>query len=264
MSNATTPGKLAFDDVGSGPPVVLLHGSPLSREMWAPQVSALRDAYRVITPDLRGFGDSPGFTQTPSMDRMADDVAELLDALQIRERIVLGGLSMGGYVAFAFARRHGNRLRGLILADTKAEADDAEGKANRDRLIAFTAQHTGRDVLEQMLPKLVCPETLTQRPEVVALVRQIGERQTPAGIIQALQAMRDRPDSVASLAAIGVPTLVLVGEKDTLTPPSLAETMAARIRGAKLVRIADAGHLANLENPTQFNVVVRSFLQSLS
>jgi pimeloyl-ACP methyl ester carboxylesterase len=257
-------GKLAFDDVGTGLPVVLLHGSPLSREMWAPQVSALRDAYRVITPDLRGFGDSPGFTDTPSMDRMADDTAELLDDLKIAERVVLGGLSMGGYVAFAFARRHGRRLRGLLLADTKAEADDAEGKANRDRLIAFTSQHTGSDVLEQMLPKLVCPETLSRRPAVIEVVQQIGAKQKPASIIQALQAMRDRPDSVPSLAAINVPTLVVVGEMDALTPPSLAETLAARIRGAKLVRIAGAGHLANLENPAAFNAAVLSFLRSLS
>jgi 3-oxoadipate enol-lactonase len=258
-----TQKKMAFDDVGTGPPVVLLHGSPLSREMWVPQVSALQDAYRVITPDLRGFGDSPGFTDTPSLDRMADDIAELLNDLKISERIVLGGLSMGGYVAFAFVRRHGSRLRGLILADTKAEADDAEGKANRDRLIAFASQHTGRDVLEQMLAKLVCPETLTKRPDVVALLRQIGDKQTSAGIIGALQAMRDRPDSVPSLASITVPTLIVVGEKDAITPPALAETMAARIRGAKLVCIAGAGHMANLENPNEFNTAVRSFLDSV-
>jgi 3-oxoadipate enol-lactonase len=256
-------GTISFDDVGTGLPVVLLHAFPLSRAMWAPQLEALHDSHHVIAPDLRGFGGSAAFTETPSLDRMADDVAELLDELHIRERIVLGGLSMGGYVAFAFARRHTNRLRALILADTKAEADDAEGKANRDRLIAFAAQHTGHEVLEQMLAKLVGPETRTQRPAVVESIREIAASQTSAGIIGALQAMRDRPDSGPSLAAIAVPTLVVVGEQDALTPPSLAETLAARIRGARLERIAGAGHLANLEKPAEFNAAVRSFLERL-
>jgi len=256
-------GTISFDDVGSGQPIVLLHAFPLSRVMWAPQLEAFQSSYRVIALDLRGFGGSVAFAETPSLDRMADDVADLLDELQIRERIVLGGLSMGGYVAFAFVRRHADRLRGLILADTKVEADNTEGKANRDRLIAFAAQHTGRDVLEQMLPKLVGPETMEQRPEVVESIRQIAASQTSAGIIGALRAMRDRPDSVPSLAAIAVPTLVMVGEQDALTPPSLAETLAARIRGAKLVRIAGSGHLANLEKPAEFNAAVRSFLVEL-
>jgi pimeloyl-ACP methyl ester carboxylesterase len=244
-------------------PVVLLHAFPLSRAMWAPQIAALQDCYRLITPDLRGFSGSAGFTDTPSLDRMADDVAQLLDDLQVRERIVLGGLSMGGYTALAFARQHADRLRGLILADTKAEADDAEGKANRDRLIAFAGQHSAGDVLEQMLPKLLAPATMAQRPEVVASLRQIAARQTSAGIIGALQAMRERPDSGPSLAAIAVPTLVIVGEQDILTPPPLSESLAARIRGAKLVHIAGAGHLANLEKPDEFNAAVRAFLAGL-
>lgn len=257
-------GTISFDDVGAGMPVVLLHAFPLSRVMWEPQLAALRDSYRLIALDLRGFGGSRGFTETPSLDRMADDVAELLDELQIRERIVLGGLSMGGYTALAFARRHADHLRGLILADTKAEADDAEGKANRERLIAFAAQHTALDVLEQMLGKLIGPETMTQRPEVVKAVRQIAANQTSAAIIGAQQAMRDRPGSGPSLAAIGVPTLVIVGEQDTLTPPPLSESLAARIRGAKLVRIAGAGHLSNLEKPSEFNASVRAFLAELT
>jgi pimeloyl-ACP methyl ester carboxylesterase len=232
--------------------------------MWAPQLAALQDSYRVIAPDLRGFGGSVGFTETPSLDRMADDVAELLDELKIRERIVLGGLSMGGYTALAFARRHADRLRGLILADTKAEADDAEGKANRDRLIAFAAQHTARDVLEQMLAKLVGPATMAKHSEVVESLRQIAANQTSAGVIGALQAMRDRPDSGPSLAAIAVPTLVIVGEQDTLTPPSLAESLTARIRGAKLVRIAGAGHVSNMENPAEFNAAGRAFLADVA
>jgi pimeloyl-ACP methyl ester carboxylesterase len=169
--------------------------------MWAPQIEALQDAYRLIVLDLPGFGGSRGFTGPPSLDRMADTVAELLDELKIGEGIVLGGLSMGGYTALAFSRRHAGRLRGLILADTKAEADDAAGKANRDRLIAFASQNTARAVLDQMLAKLVGSETMAQRPDVVETIRQIAESQTSEGIIGALKAMRDRPDSGPSLSA---------------------------------------------------------------
>lgn len=256
-------GTIRFDDVGSGPPVVLLHAFPLSRVMWEPQIEALQDSYRVITPDLRGFGGSQGFTDSPSLDRMADDVAELLEELHIRERVVLGGLSMGGYAALAFARRHSGRLRGLILADTKAESDDDAAKAYRARTIAFAAEHSALDVLEQLLDKLVCPQTMSERPEVVAMVRRIAASQSSAAIIQSMQAMRERPDSRPSLSAIAVPTLVVVGENDTFTPPSQSETLASGIRGAKLARIPGAGHFSNLENPAAFNAAVRSFLQGL-
>jgi pimeloyl-ACP methyl ester carboxylesterase len=262
-NQVSAQGMISFDDVGAGSPVVLLHAFPLARTMWAPQIEALQDAYRLIVPDLPGFGGSRGFSGPPSLDRMADEVAELLDELKVTERVVLGGLSMGGYTALAFARRHAGRLRGLILADTKAEADDAEGKANRDRLIAFASQNTARAVLDQMIAKLVGAETMARRPEVVETIRQIAEGQTSEGIIGALQAMRDRPDSGPSLSAIGVPALVVVGEQDALTPPTVAESLAARIRGAKLVRLEGAGHLSNLERPDLFNTAVRSFLQEL-
>lgn len=255
---------ISYDDAGSGPVVVLLHAFPLSRAMWAPQMEALRATHRVLAMDLRGFGGSKAFADPPSLDQVADDVAGLLDELGIKDRIVLGGLSMGGYAAFAFVRRHAARLRGLILADTRAEADDAEGKTNRDRLMAYAAQNTARDVLDQMLGKLVAAETRTRHPEVVESIRSIASSQTPAAIIGALKAMRERPDSGPTLASITVPTLVIVGEKDTLTPPAMSESLAARIAGAKLVRIEDAGHLSNLEKPERFNAAVREFLQELT
>jgi 3-oxoadipate enol-lactonase len=263
INQVTADGTITYDDVGSGPVVVLLHAYPLSRLMWKPQLDALQDSFRILAPDLRGFGGSSGFTGTPSLDQVADDVARLLDELKIGGPVVLGGLSMGGYAAFAFVRRHEARLRGLILADTKAEADDAEGKANRQRVIAFAGQNTARAVLDQMLAKLVGAETLARRSLVVEDVRQIAAQQTSAGIIGAQQAMRDRPDSGPTLDGINVPTLILVGEQDTLTPPAQAEKMAARIRGARLVKIEGAGHLSNLERPDRFNAAVRSFLQEL-
>src|SRR5262245_36162492 len=150
-----------YDDAGSGPPVVLLHAFPLSRAMWRPQVEALRQNYHVLTPDLRGFGGTSPFRGSPSIDRKADDVAGLLDALKLTGPVVVGGLSMGGYVALAFARRHTQRLRALVLADTRAEPDDEEGRANRNRLIAFSHSHSARDVLDATLPKMVSAATRT-------------------------------------------------------------------------------------------------------
>jgi 3-oxoadipate enol-lactonase len=264
MKDEVSAGGLSFDDVGDGPAVVLLHAFPLSRAMWRPQVEALQNDYRVIAPDLRGFGGSRAFAGAPSVETMADDVAALLDELKVAGPLVLGGLSMGGYVALAFARRHPARLRGLVLADTKADADDAEGRANRDRLIAFAENNTARAVIDQMLPKLLGADTTARRPEVVEEARSIASRQTAAGIVGALKALRDRPDANPGLGAIAVPALVLVGRDDALTPPAKSEELAARIPNARLVVLDWAGHLSNLEQPDRFNAALRSFLQSLA
>jgi pimeloyl-ACP methyl ester carboxylesterase len=252
-----------YDDAGRGRPLVLLHAFPLSRAMWPSQLAELAHDGRVIAPDLRGFGGTSPFAGPPALEQMADDVAALLDALGVREPVVLGGLSMGGYVALAFVRRHAARLRGLILADTRAEADSAEGKANRDRLIAFARAHPARDVVEQMLPKLLGEATRTRHPEVVEEVRRIGSAQTAEGIIGALEAMRDRPDSTALLRRVAVPTLVVVGGEDALTPPALAEAMVGALPDARLATVEWAGHLSNLEQPGAFNEAVRSFLRAL-
>jgi pimeloyl-ACP methyl ester carboxylesterase len=264
MKDEVSAAGMSFDDVGGGPAVVLLHAFPLSRAMWRPQAEALQGDYRVIAPDLRGFGGSRGFTDAPSVETMADDVAALLDELKVAGPVVLGGLSMGGYVALAFARRHPARLRSLVLADTKADPDDAEGRANRDRLIAFAQNNPARAVIDQMLPKLLGAATTAQAPQVVEEVRAIAARQTAAGIVGALKALRDRPDANPGLAAVAVPTLVLVGRDDTLTTPAKSEEMAARIPKARLVVIDGAGHLSNLEQPERFTAALRSFLQSLA
>jgi len=249
-----------YDDRGQGRPVVLLHAFPLSREMWQPQVKALQKDYRLIVPDLRGFGGTEGFAGKPSLELMADDVHALLEKIRVTEPVVLGGLSMGGYVALAFARKYPARLRALILADTRAEPDSPEARANRDNLIAFTGTHTAADVIDQMLPRMVSEETRARRPEVVEEVRRLASAQPTAGIIGALRALRDRPDSLPALAGIAVPTLVVVGSDDVLTPPSVSDTLAARIPGAKRVLIPGAGHLSNLEQPELFNEAMRLFL----
>jgi 3-oxoadipate enol-lactonase len=263
-ANIAGRNDIEYDDFGRGQPLVLLHAFPLDRAMWRAQVQDLGADHRVLAPDLRGFGGSSPFLGPPSVEVMADDVASLLDALKITEPVALGGLSMGGYVALAFARRHPLRLRALILADTKAEADDAAAKANRNSLIDFTRDHSAADVIERLLPKLVGEQTRAQRPDVLDEVRRIASAQTPSAIINALQALRDRPDATLSLADIKVPTLVIVGAEDALTPPTVAQVLVERIPRATLVKIESAGHLSNLEYPSQFTEEVRSFLRGLS
>lgn len=252
--------SLAFDAVGQGRPVVLLHAFPLSRAMWQPQRDALAKVCRLITPDLPGFGDSPLLDGTPTADAMADAVARVLDAAGVKGPVVLGGLSMGGYVSFAFVRRHPQRLAGLILADTRAEPDDDTAKANRDKMIGFASTNPAGAVIEQMLPKLLGQTTQERQPAVVERVREIGAAQRPAGILAALQVLRNRADSTPTLGQIQVPTLILVGKEDALTPPALAESMAARVAGARLVTIEGAGHLSNLEQPQGFNDAVAAFV----
>ncbi len=252
-----------YEDVGQGKPMVLLHGWPLAASMWRPQMTALSQVCRMIVPDLPGFGSTPGFQGTPSLEQMADDVNTLLDEIPIREPIVLAGLSMGGYVALAFARKYAGRLRGLILADTRSEADSPEGKTNRDKMIAFAEQHTAGEVMDQLIPKLLAPATIKDRPEVVAELRQVGAAQSRSGIINGARALRDRPDQTPFLSTIAVPALVLVGCEDALTPRAMSQTLAAGIKGAQLVTIPGAGHMSNLEQPELFNRAIRGFLAAL-
>jgi 3-oxoadipate enol-lactonase len=255
---------IEFDDVGAGLPVVLLHAFPLARTLWKPQLEELQDQCRLIIPDLRGFGGTSAALANLSIDQLADDIAHLLDALKITRPVVVGGLSMGGYVALAFARRHADRLCGLILADTRAEADSPEARENRDKMIAFARAHSPAEVIEQMLARLLGGETQTHHPEIADTVRAIAAQQPPGGIVAALQALRDRPDATGGLGVIRVPTLVIVGAEDILTPPSAAEAMVAAIPTSRYAKIAAAGHLSSLEQPEMFNAVVGSFLSSLA
>lgn len=253
---------MTYDDEGQGSVVVLLHAFPLSRAMWDAQRAALSLSYRVITPDQRGFGGTSRFEGQPSIAQMARDVDALLTALHITEPVVLGGLSMGGYVSLEFARQFPQRLRGLILADTRAEADTPEGVENRNKMLPLAEAGGGAAVIEKMLPNMLCKNTLENHPDVVATVRSIAGAQSPGGVSDAIKALRDRADAGPWLANIAVPTLVIVGEEDTLTPPAMAERLARDIADARLVRIPQAGHLSNLEQPETFNTTLLEFLGS--
>jgi 3-oxoadipate enol-lactonase len=253
---------IAYEDAGTGPVVVLLHAFPLDSGMWRPQMDGLADRWRLIAPDLPGFGQS-AVSAGLTIDSLADVVAELLDHLGVNERVIIGGLSMGGYVALAFCRLYPQRLGGLILADTKADPDDEAARANRETMIRLANDKGPPAVLDQLLPRLVAPGTTAGRPGVVKAVRDLAGRQTTAGVVAALQALRDRPDAGPGLAHVSVPTLVLVGEEDALTPPEQARALADGIPNARLVTVPAAGHLSNLENPDAFTAAVRDFLAGL-
>lgn len=256
-----TENLLAHADVGRGLPVVLLHAFPLNRTMWEPQIAALFGECRCIAPDLRGFGDSPR-SGPYSMDRYADDVVALLDALQI-DRAVVGGLSMGGYIALALWRRHRNRIRALVLADTRSGADNDEGKQKRGELIALAQSEGSAAVADRQVTGLLGKSTREKQPELVDRIRSIMAGESPDGIVGALEAMRNRPDSTPLLAGIDVPTLIVVGDEDVLTPPKEARVMHAAIRGSRLEVIPGAGHLSNLERPAAFNAALSDFVGSL-
>jgi len=256
--------SVRYEDQGSGIPVVLLHAFPFDRAMWEPQLAPIAAAgFRVLAPDLPEFGETTPGSEVFTIERSADVIADFLEEIGIEKAVVVG-VSMGGYIAMALARRHPHRLLALILADTKAAPDDADGKANRDRLIADVKAGDAPAAAEALLPKLFSSITREQYPEVIEQARSIILRQRAAAIIAGLYALRDRPDAGPGLELVSVPALVLVGEDDAITPPSVAEHIARQIRGAELVRIAEAGHLANLEKPDAFNSAVIAFLRKLS
>lgn len=253
---------LAYDDHGTGIPLVCLHAFPLNRSMWQPQREGLSQHCRVITVDLRGHGESDAPLWHYTLDQAAEDVRSLLDHLSI-ESAVLAGLSMGGYICLAFHRRYAGRLRGLILADTRAQADTPEGREGRFMMAQVAYRQGPAAIADLMIPKLLSPGTRRDKPELVHAVRTMIEGNEVSGIAGDLMAMAERPDSTGMLEEIRCPTQIIVGELDQATPPADSQLMADRIAGAALAVIPDAAHLSNLEAPDRFTAVVREFLSRL-
>jgi len=254
--------NLAYTDQGQGQPVVFLHAFPQSRAMWAPQAEALSKTHRVVTLDFRGFGESDAPLWHYTLEQFADDVKGLLDHLSIQQAVLVG-LSMGGYTLFAFYRKYADRVKGLVLADTRAQPDTEEGRAGRFTM-AQTAYAKGASAIADiMLPKLLSPVALQTKPDLVGQVREAIEQTQISGIAGALMAMAERPDSVPLLTQIACPTLVITGELDGPTPPADGKLMAERIPGARLEIIPQAGHLSNLEQPEAFNGALQSFLKTI-
>jgi 3-oxoadipate enol-lactonase len=268
--------EIGYDDVGSpaagapgvggsaavGVPLLFAHAFPLNRTMWAPQVSALVERCRCIAADFRGFGDS-SVTPPYSMEQYADDLAHLLDQLHV-EKVVLVGCSMGGYVSLAFWRRHRERVRALVLADTRSGADSNETLERRRQLIALGRSEGATAIANAQIPSIVGKTTREKQPDIYDSVHRMMAQAPLDGIIGAIEAMMVRPDSTPTLATIDVPTLIVVGDEDVPTPVKESRAMHAAIPGSRLEIIAQAGHLSNLERPAAFNHVLTEFLVALT
>lgn len=257
--------RLESDSAGSGPTIVLLHGFPLDRSMWKSQADALATRHRVVTPDLRGHGASAAPPGVYSMDDQAADVLETLDALGVTGPFILGGLSMGGYVAMALAAKAPERLSALLLLNTRCKPDSPDAAANREKL-ASQVESTGdvAPVVNGMLPKLFADDTRDRQPELVTQWERRMLRTPAAGVVGALRGMAIRPDRTDTLRQLDVPTLVLAGAKDVIIPLNEAEEMASVLRRGHFEIIGGAGHLAPVENPDATSSVISRFLGDLT
>jgi pimeloyl-ACP methyl ester carboxylesterase len=253
---------LHYAEQGRGPKtLVLVHGFPLDSRMWDGQREALADAARVIAVDLKGFGKSNSnepFTINSQAQTLHEALAQI-NALPC----ILCGLSMGGYIALAFARKFPKDLQALMLVDTRAEGDTTEGKANRDKMIELVRKDGSTAVADQMMGKMLSPDTVQHRPQVVRELRDIMENCPPRTIENALVALRDRDDQTSLLPSIAVPTLILVGQDDAITPPAVAEAMHHSIPNSQLQIIQGAGHMSPMEQPEQVTQAMRRFVQAL-
>ncbi len=252
--------RLSVFDDGQGPSVLFVHGFPLDHSMWIEQLSALAADYRVIAPDLRGFGGSAPGEGVLSMEQLADDCAALLEALDIREPITFVGLSMGGYVAWQFVRKHASRLGKLVLCDTRAAADTPAGVETRLKMAEHVLTHGTAAVAEAMPLKIFGQHTLEHRDDRVESIRAVIRNTRPETIAAAQRGMAARSDATSLLPLIRVPTLVIVGEEDTISPRAEMQAIAASIPGARYQLISQAGHMAPLEQPGQVNRALRDFL----
>ena len=255
--------SLQVADRGTGPPVLLVHGFPLDHTMWSAQIDALAARYRVIAPDLRGFGRSGVTPGVVTMQQHADDLARLLDELDAGGRLVFCGLSMGGYIGWQFWRKHGDRLAGLILCDTRAAADTPEAAAVRLKMADMVVADGVSEVVRTMLPRLLAPDGFANSPEVVERIRRMITGTAPEGIAAAQRGMAARPDATPWLAEIDLPALLVVGAQDELTPPAEMQSVAAAIQGARLVVVDGAGHMSPMEKPGAVNEAILGFLEKL-
>ena len=255
--------QINVQDKGRGRVLYLIHGFPLNHEMWHPQIEKFSQHNRVIALDLRGHGQTPPTPGPYTMDLLADDCAAVLSALDVKEPVVVCGLSMGGYVSFALYRRYPQLFSALILAATRAGSDTDQGRTNREKAIKDTQQHGSAPVLDNMLKVLLAPETYHSNPELVNYLAGILSQTSVEGIIAAQEGMKSRPDSTSTLGEIQVPTLILHGELDQIISLDESKYLAAGIQDSKLEIIPDAGHMVNLEQPGLFNDAAAKFLSSL-
>lgn len=255
--------QLWYDSAGSGSPIIFVHGYPFNRSLWSDQVAALTDRYQVITVDLRGFGDSSSSESPATMSRMAQDIAKLMDKLGISEA-TLAGLSMGGYVLLAFYKQFASRVNALVLADTRASADTDEGRKVRAQQAETILAEGIAGTADAMLQKLLTPETVAKRADIVKRVRDMMLKTKPEGAAAALMGMASREDQTGMLPQIKCPTLILVGRTDPITPVADSDLMHQKINNSKLIVIENAAHVSNIEQVEIFNSELEKFLAELN
>jgi pimeloyl-ACP methyl ester carboxylesterase len=257
----STAGPIAYDVAGTGPAVLFLHAFPLHRGMWDAQARALQATHQVVRFDARGFGGTPPGDGLLTMERIADDAAAVLDLLGL-SRATVCGLSMGGYAALAFVRRHPDRLKALVLADTRTAADTVEAKRSRAAQAETVRREGPAGIADAFLQKAVGATTHARRPEIIARVKEMILKAPARGIVDALAGLAARADSAATLREIRVPTLVVCGAEDALTPVADAEAIHRGVPGSTLEIIPGAGHLSSLEDPGAFNRALLDFLRA--
>jgi len=254
--------RFFLEDRGTGPVLLLVHGFPLNHTMWAAQIEEFSKTHRVLAPDLRGFGQTDGALYSVSMEQFADDLVRLLDAVGAAGPVHFCGLSMGGYIGWQFAQRHPDRLARLILCDTRAAADSPDAAANRLKMADLVLKEGPEPVARAMMPKLFAHCTTQQCPALVEQVRQMVMSSAPVAIAGAQRGMAVRPDVTERLGAIRVPTLVLCGQHDAISPVDEMKSFAVQIPGAVFVEIPLAGHMAPMEQPRLVNAALRAFLEA--
>jgi pimeloyl-ACP methyl ester carboxylesterase len=256
----TSDAELFYTTEGKGADVVLLHPFPSCHEFWIPVKDKLAAKHRLIMPDLRGLGDSQVGDGDATMQKHAEDLAKLCDELKVGKAVFIG-CSIGGYILFEFWRRFRERMAGLVLANTKASADNAEARASRLQAAEQVLQQGPEAYIDSMLPKLFGEVTLRNRPDVVEKAKRTMMRSTAQGIAAVQRGMAERPDSTATLAKISIPALILGGAADLLSSRQELEKMRAGIRNSTLQIVPKAGHLAAFEQPEEVAIVLKRFLE---
>ena len=256
--------KMAYSEKGQGIPLLFIHGYPLNRKMWQPQLDGLSEFAHILAIDLRGHGDTQSISGPYSMDLFADDLNAFLDNLGIHKKIILCGLSMGGYIAFAFFRKYSLKLSAMILSATRAAADSPEARTARDQSAKLAINMGVEAIVEGMLPRMLSPTTILNKPELVEQLREIMLHTSLEGVLGDLVGLKNRPDSTPTLAQIDLPVLVIAGEDDQIIPLFEVKAMHAALPSSRLVTVPEAGHLPNLENPIQFNQAIIKFLSEIN
>lgn len=264
MKAAINGNELQYEALGSSAtPVVLIHGFPFNHEMWGPQIELLERKFRVIAYDVRGHGKSGVGDGQYMLEIFVDDLIGMLDYLKIN-KAVLCGLSMGGYISLRAVERNPERVSALILADTQARADSNEAKLRRAAAIKSVKVNGVSAYAESFVKAVFAPQSFTTKSDAVEKIKRIIQSNSSLGICGTLLALASRTDTTESLPAIKVPTLILVGEHDAVTPPSASQEMHSRIPNSEIHIIPNAAHMSNLENPEEFNRHIMNFLGKLS